>query len=242
MYQQSEKLPFTRCGADGKLKLDQAVALMMDCCHFQELQEAEFKKFLTDHHLVIFLHSLQIDILRMPELNETIRTAVKIYGAKSIYGLRRFTIRDENDKICLIGNGTGAFFDLQAQKAVKYDPSLFPVKFDEAEEMEVLPRKIPLPDSPAVMADRVTIRPSWLDPNGHLTSSEFIALASDMLKADFSFNRVRIEYKRQAKPGESIRCMVQYADDGRAVVDLKNSEALSCAVVEFSTASGQSNS
>ena len=42
MYQMENEVPFTRTGADGRLKLHEAVAMMMDCCQFQEYQEQTF--------------------------------------------------------------------------------------------------------------------------------------------------------------------------------------------------------
>ena len=145
MYEMKNELTFTQCGADGRLKLHEAVALMTDCCQFQEHRETVLKKYLQDNGIAIFLSSIQIDILRLPLFRENISTAVKIYGCKSIYGLRRITMHDESGNLCLIANATGAFFDLNALKAVKVDPEDFNVKFDDAEPMECLPRKIPVP-------------------------------------------------------------------------------------------------
>lgn len=235
MYEMFNVIPFTGCGADGRLKLHQAATMMIDSCQFQELQEVEFKKFLNDNHLAIFLYSIQLDILRMPQFNEYVRTAVKIYGAKSIYGLRRITMHDESGKLCLIANATGAFFDLQAQKAVKFDPAIFPLKLDEAEEMECLPRKISIPPESGTEAEKFTVRPSALDPNGHLTSAEYLAAASDVLPENYRFNRVRVEYKKQAKPGEVITPVIHHLPEtDKYVIDLKSSDGLSFAVTEFS--------
>ena len=97
MYRMENEVPFTRTGADGRLKLHEAVAMMMDCCQFQEYQEVNFCRFLRENHLAIFLFSIQLDILRLPEFREKVSTAVKIYGCKSIYGLRRITMRDAAD-------------------------------------------------------------------------------------------------------------------------------------------------
>jgi len=95
VYQMSNEIPFTATGKDGKLKIHEAVNMMMNCCQFQEYQEVEFCRFLRENDLAIFLFSIQIDILRMPEFREKVTTAVKVYGCKSIYGLRRITMRDE---------------------------------------------------------------------------------------------------------------------------------------------------
>ena len=235
MYRMENEVPFTRTGADGRLKLHEAVAMMMDCCQFQEYQEVNFCRFLRENHLAIFLFSIQLDILRLPEFREKVSTAVKIYGCKSIYGLRRITMRDAADRLCIISNATGAFFDLEAGKAVKLDPAVFGVQYDEAEPMECLPRKIPVPADAGESLPEVTVRPSDLDLNGHLTSPRYFAIAGDALPEGFAFNRVRLEYKKQAKPGETVH-PVRFAEAGRLVVDLRDAAGGSFAAAEFSTA------
>ena len=235
MYEIKNELTFTQCGADGKLKLHEAVALMTDCCQFQEHQESGLKKYLLDKGIAIFLSSIQIDILRMPSFRENISTAVKIYGCKSIYGLRRITMRDESGNLCLIANATGAFFDLNALKAVKVDPEDFNVKFDDAEPMECLPRKIPVPQTAGTAMPAFEVKRSLLDPNGHLSSPYYFSIATDILPEECSWNRVRIEYKQQAKNGELIFPVLYMLPDKKVVVNMQSQEGISYAVAEFST-------
>lgn len=236
MYEMSGELAFTRCGADGRLKLHEAVALMMDCCQFQEHQEAGLKKYLQDKGIAIFLSSIQIDVRRLPSFRENISTAVKIYGCKSIYGLRRITVRGGDGELCLTANATGAFFDLNALKAVKVDPADFNVKLDEAEPMECLPRKIPVPQTAGTAMPQIEVKRSQLDPNGHLSSPQYFSIATDVLPEDFSWNRVRIEYKQQAKSGGLVSPVLYMLPDGSAVVDMRSETQTSYAVAEFSTA------
>lgn len=234
MYQMETEIPFVSAGKDGKLKLPEAVAMMTNCCQFQEYREVEFCRFLRENDLAVFLFSLQVDILRMPEFREKVTTAVKVYGCKSIYGLRRLTIRDEKGDLCLIANATGAFFDLKAGKAVKLTPETLPIKFDEAEAMECLPRKIPVPVSGGAEQEVFTVKNSHLDYNGHLTSPVYLAVATDILPEKFTFDRVRVEYKKQASCGESIH-PVLFLTGSTAVVDLRDKDGGSFAAVEFST-------
>lgn len=238
MYKMKTEIPFTRTGADQKLKLSEAVGMMMDCSQFQEYQEKNFWNYLRSNQIAIFLFSIQIDIFRRPEFREKIETAVKIYGCKSIYGLRRLTMRDESGKLCLIANATGAFFDLRGNKALKLDPVNFGVAYDEAEPMECLPRKIPVPAGPGIPGSPFTVTRSTLDPNGHLTSAMYFALAEDALPDEYRFNRVRMEYKKQVKPGEQVMPVRFDLPDGKTVVDLRSGES-SCAAAEFSMAALQ---
>ena len=235
MYQMENEVPFTRTGADGRLKLHEAVAMMMDCCQFQEYQEQTFCRYLRENNLAVFLFSIQLDVIRLPRFREKVRTAVKIYGCKSIYGLRRITMRDESGELCIISNATGAFFDVAAGRAAKIDPAVFGVVYDEAEPMECLPRKIPVPAEGGVPMPVFVVKPSDLDGNGHLTSPLYFAIAGDVLPADFAWNRVRAEFRKQAKPGETVH-PVLYLADGAAVVDLRDDDGVSFAVTEFTSA------
>ena len=236
MYEMLTEIPFTKTGIDRKLKLHEAVGMMMDCSQFQEYQEKHFCGFLRANQIAIFLFSIQIDILRMPEFREKIRTAVKIYGCKSIYGLRRITMRDEAGKLCLLVNATGAFFDLRQGKALKVDPADFGVAFDEAEPMECLPRKIPVPAEGGTVCAPTAVTRSALDPNGHLTSAMYFAIADDALAPDRSYNRVRMEFKKQIRLSDSVTPVRFETAAGFAVVDLRDGTGASCAVAEFSTA------
>ena len=234
MYEMKTEIPFTKTGADQRLKLHEAVGMMMDCSQFQEYQEKKFCDYLRTNDIAIFLFSMQLDILRRPLFREKVTTAVKIYGCKSIYGLRRLTMRDESGALCMISNATGAFFDIRQGKALKIDPADFGITYDEAEPMECLPRKIPIPAGEGITEHQFYVTRSALDPNGHLTSAMYFAIAEDALPTDIHFDRVRMEFKKQIKPGQTISPVRFGTADGKTVVDLRDEEGISCAAAEFS--------
>lgn len=238
MHSISNQVSFTKVDSRGNMKLHDAAALLCDVCQFQEFQEQEFRKYLESKNISIFLFSMQLDILRTPAFRENVTAEVKIYGCKSIYGLRRIILRDEQGKICMIANATGAFFDTVAGKAVKLDPQDMPLAFDEAEPMECLPRKISVPAGVWQKLDPVKVQRSQLDYYGHLTSPEYFRLGSDSLPEDFTYNRVRIEYKLQVKAGEIITPQI-LPDNDRCFVDLRGADGVSRALLEFSTAKKQ---
>ena len=235
MYEMENEIPFTRTDPQGKLKLHEAAAMMANCCQFQEYQEKAFCEFLRKNNIAIFLFSIQIDIVRMPSFREKIKTAVRIYGCKSIYGLRQITMRDERGALCLIANATGAFFNTKEGKAVKIAPEDFPVKWDTPEEMECLPRKIPVPSEGGTDLAPYTVVPSDLDLNGHLTTPAYFAIAGNVLPDGFGYNRVRMEFKKQALPGEVILPRLYRKDLSTVVTDLKSENGNSFATAEFTT-------
>lgn len=230
------QIGFVDSGADGRLKLSGAMNYMMNCCQFQEFQEAGFCRCLQEKKIAIFLHSIQLDLYRMPRYRETVETTVKIYDCRSIYGLRRIVIRDEAGRICLMANATGAFFSLEEQKAVRIDPAAFGLTFDAPEPMECLPRKIQLPQFPGEACQEYMVMPSGLDPNGHLTSPEYLAIAQDRLPEDFNFTRVRIEYKKQAVCREILQPLRFRTAGECCIIAIRGADGTDRAVVEFSNA------
>ena len=63
----------------------------------------------------------------------------------------------------------------------------------------------------------------------------YFSIAEDALSDDYRFNRVRMEYKKQVKPGEQVIPVRYGLPDGKTVIDLRSGES-SCAAAEFSTA------
>ena len=60
------------------------------------------------------------------------------------------------------------------------------------------------------------------------------ATGEDALPDEYRFNRVRMEYKKQVKPGEQVIPVRYDLPDGKTVIDLRSGES-SCAAAEFST-------
>ena len=118
MYEFERIVYYCDVGEDGLLKLDSAVAMLMDCCQFQENSETKFCGWLRQNHIAVFLAYLQLDIFRRPAFGEKVRVKVVIYDCKSIYGFRRITLRDEKNELLMISNGVGCFFNFYVGKAV----------------------------------------------------------------------------------------------------------------------------
>ena len=235
MHEMERTVYHCDCGEDGLLKLKAAVAMMMDCCQFQEYHETKFCSWLRNNDTAVFLTSLQMNIFRLPAFRENLKVKVVIYDGHSIYGYRRLTIRDEKGDLCMIANGIGCFFNFKTAKAVKLPENIGElISFDEPEEMDCPPRKIPLPSTSGEKISSVQVTSSMLDPNGHLTSSEYFAVAGDFLPEDFRYNKVRIEYKMQAKKGTLLDVVLHRENENTIVMALHNSEKnILHALVEF---------
>ena len=91
-----------------------------------------------------------------------------------------------------------------------------------------------MPGEPGTTLSAVEVKRSLLDPNGHLSSPYYFAIASDILPENISWNRVRLEYKQQAKSGDVILPVLHELPGGKTVVDIRSGSGTSYAVAEFS--------
>ncbi len=233
MYSHKHKVGFAECGADGTLRLAEALSLIVNCCQYQENADRKLNAYLKRNNLAIFLCSIQIDIERMPSVQEEIEVCVRICDLKSILGFRRITITDGNGRLCANASAVGAFYDMKENRSAKINPDEFRYFLEQAEEMETLPRKIRLPVNASPLTGYV-VQKSDIDPNGHMQSARYLALAEDRLPAGFAYNRVRVEFKQQSFCGDSLGCMLRADTDSCHVIEISGASSKHTAVVEFS--------
>ncbi len=234
---ETERHVYHSCvGADGLMKMPVAADFLMDCCQFQERSESAFSEHMRQHDMAVFLASLQLDILRRPAFGEKVMVRVSIYDCKSIYGFRRITITDEVGQLCMRSNAIGAFFNFREGRAMKLPEAIRTTLTMEQidDDMECLPRKIIIPDTSFDALDAVEVRPSRVDGNGHLTSTEYLAIAEDRLPDGFTYDQVRAEYKLQATPGSMVQPNFYHINEHTKMFNIVNQEGRTHVAVEFS--------
>ena len=103
--------------------------------------------------------------------------------------------------------------------------------------MEYLSRKIALPAQEPERLAPFRVKEHQSDMFGHFNSNRSLDETMEYLPADFRFNRLRLEYKAQARPGElivpALYCGVPAP--GSLTFTLSNESAV-CTVFEFSMA------
>ncbi len=192
--------------SSGKAYLHAVMNYMLDVCFFHQEALAGFRQYFRDNGFGIFLLSWQADILDMPRFGEKLSIEDSIYDVESIYGKRVIEARDESRRLRLICHGIGVFVDLKTGRPVKR-PAEFRqlVDLDPQLPMDIQPRRIALPEGTPDSTFELAVPRSFIDLNGHMNSDNYIRLADDLLPAEFAYDRLRVEYRMQAKQGEKIR-------------------------------------
>lgn len=205
-YLIERRVGISQTDGDGKLSLRAALDCIIDCVVFEQDSLDTFGSYLRENNLGMFQVHTQVDILRRPAYGEKLGIETKIYGCSGIRGYRNTLVRDGAGQVCIATFSTGAFVDRGTGRPGKLSQEVIdsicePPRYD----MEYLPVKIALPED-AVWSSPPprTVLPCHLDLNGHVNSNRYVEFAVELLPADFSYDRVRVEYRHQTKPGEVL--------------------------------------
>ena len=238
MFQIERTVAISDTSPGGCLRLSHALDYLLECECFQMDSEDEFSVYLRNNGFAVFLAFRQVEIFRLPAYGEHLLIRTNDYDCKNFFGFRNTTIYDERGEICVLCAAIGAFVDRASGRPAKVPTEIVRgFRFDPPLPMEYLSRKITLPAQPPEHLAPFRVKSHQADMYGHFNSNRSFDEALEYLPADFSFNRVRLEYKAQAKPGELITPALYRgvpAPDALTLT-LSNESAL-CTVFEFSTA------
>jgi medium-chain acyl-[acyl-carrier-protein] hydrolase len=234
MYTIERTVSASNVGSDGLLTFDSAFDFMIDCSSFWMNSEPEFLSFLERKKLGMFLVSRQAEIIRLPAYGENINVTTSIYSCKRFCGFRNTIIRDEQGEDCVVSYSVGAFVDFQTGKPAKLSDKV-KLTFDpQYENIEYLPRKIERHTAIPLCCETSVVKKTQIDRYKHMNSTKYVILALDIMPINFMYNRIRIEYKSQAKLGDVLYTKLYQESDSKYIVTIATGEDIPNAIIEFS--------
>ena len=194
--------------------------------------------YLRNNGFAVFLAFRQVEIFRLPSYGEHLLIRTNVYDCRNFFGFRNTTIYDAQGRICVLCAAIGAFVDRASGRPAKVPTEIVRgFRFDPPLPMEYLSRKIALPDREPELLAPFRVKSHQADMYGHFNSNRSFDEVMEYLPADFSFNRLRLEYKAQAKPGEKITpALFRGVPAPDALTFTLSNESALCTIFEFSTA------
>jgi len=234
MYSFTRRVAISECGPDKKMSVHGVLSALSDCEQFQNDSLAVISDYCTQHRIAAFVAYRQADIHRLPEYGETITVSSHIYELASFLGRRNTLIETTGGERLVSSYGLGVFVGAGTGKPSRLtDPVIKSFTLDTKDAMEVLPRKIPLPDLPFSAAGGITVTPRYIDFNRHMNNVHYVTVAFDAISEPFEIGRIRVDYKTAAAERDLVRPLV-YAPDGNSrTVVLAGSGDTVYAVAEF---------
>ena len=177
--------------------------------------------------------SWQIQIRRMPQISDPVRTKTWAYSFKSFFGNRHYTLEDPAGEEYARAIGIWVLMDMVNGKPVKVpDEMINAYGIGPQLDMEQVSRKIRLPGEGERSEEPFHVGRQLLDSNHHVNNAQYISLAADYLPEGFTIHRIRAEYRMQAKLGDMICPAIVPVENGYGV-SLRSAEGSPYAVVVF---------
>ena len=151
---------------------------------------------------------------------------------KAVYGYRNFTMDRKNGERLAYANSVWVLVDTLTGRPVKVPEDIINEYGTSPRlEMECSSRRIKVPADMEAGAEMVVPK-FFIASNQHMNNEKYVAIAQELLPAEFKIKESRVEYKKEAKLGDTIRSSVKKTDEGIVAV-LADTEDKPYAVVQF---------
>lgn len=222
MYSINNIVTTSVCDKDGRLKLFSAFQMMQDCSEMWIDSEPVIGEFFERSGMTQLLASRQVEIVRVPKYKERLTTVTSVFEVKPMFGFRNTFIYDADGKPCYKTWSMGAFVDRSTGRLQRIPQDVLDsTHIEPKKEMTYSDRRIILPkDMEFTEHPAVAVTRNDIDYNGHVNNANYIRIGMEYLPDGFSYNNVRVEFKRPARLGEAISSKTCLSPDGIFYVEM----------------------
>ena len=183
------------------------------------------------------LLSWNLHILKRPIYDEILTVRTWLESADRVSCIRDFDILNEKGECLAVASSRWVLMDLETRKIIKLTEEYiadFGMEPDKKALNEPLTRFV----EPEAYAFEMpyTVERRDIDLNNHVHNLNYLDIAYEMLPEDVYhhrvFNTIVIEYKKEVKYGDDVKCYYTALEDGKKqVVTFKVSGNMNAAVV-----------
>ena len=181
----------------------------------------------------------KLKIIRRPKYSEKIKIKTWSKNAIKFYTYRDFEVYDENGQVIAVATSKWVLLDIDKGKIVKisdevlnkYEPELEKSVFDISEI-----EKLQEPED-YISEVEYTVKKSDIDVNNHMHNLNYLELANEALPEgvynEQELNNVRINYKKEIKLGETVKCKYGFENNAHIVVIKSMNEKIIHAIIKL---------
>ncbi|MBE5947315.1 MAG: hypothetical protein E7259_10340 [Lachnospiraceae bacterium] len=233
MYTYEKKVLFSDINASSRMSVWSILNSMQDCVNINSESIGRGIDYMLEKKRTWFAISWNIEIKKFPKMFDDITVKTWPYDFSSTMGFRNVIITDSDGNDILCADSIWTLMDMNTGKPTRIeDEDCKGYDLEEKYPMEPMGRKIKLPAEFELM-DTVKVRKADIDYNGHMSNGQYIQIADEYMPMDADIERIRVEYKSQAKYKEELDIYMS-VEDKRYVIKIVGKEDGSIkAVVEF---------
>ncbi len=212
MYSYNKKILFSDIDASSNMSLYSIMNAMQDCVNINSESIGRGIDYMLGAGRTWFAIGWNIKIKRFPRMFEDVVVKTWPYDFGVSFGMRNIIIEDSNGEVIICADSIWTLVDIETGRPTKItEEDSKGYDLYERYDMEAMSRKIKVPKESEII-DKVVVRRSSVDYNGHMSNGEYIRLASDYLTFDKKITGIKVEYKTQAKLGEEL-VVKKYTED-----------------------------
>lgn len=235
MYTYKTRVGFSQVDTDRLLKIEALTALFQDVTCFQGEDIGNGFALLEPRNQAWILNGWQIEVKRFPKFDEKIIVGTFPTSFKGFIGNRNFVIKDEKENVIVMANSIWTFMDMAKMRPKKVDEEFISkYTLEEPLPMDYSARKILLPkteDWDVSEREAIKVCEYHLDSNMHVNNGQYVQIACAYLPKGVRHNRLRVEYRNQARLGD-VMIPIVYEKENACIVALCDTEKKPYAVVE----------
>lgn len=232
MHKMEGHVRYSECGIDNKIKISAIINYFQDCTTDNSEQIGVGHNYLAERKRAWILNSWQVEIMRRPNVRESIEVSTWATGFKGVFGPRDFCMKTAEGEELARAHSLWVYIDTESGRPVKpTEEEIAVYEVGEPILMEEVSRKIKVPEG-AIVVDTFPVHKYHIDTNRHVNNSKYIELACEALPEAFEVEKLRVEYKKAAVLGDRI-VLKRVIDKQRIVAQLCDEEDGTYAIVEF---------
>ncbi len=232
MYKMDARVRYSECGTDNKMRLPAIINYFQDCTTQNSEEIGVGHDYLVERNRAWILNSWQVEIIRRPQVRESIEVSTWATGFKGVFGPRDFRMKTAEGEELACAHSLWVYIDTESGKPVKpTEEEIAVYEVGDPIAMEEISRKIKVPEG-AIKVDTFPVHKYHIDTNAHVNNSKYIELACEALPDEFEVQKLRVEYKKAAVLGDRI-VLKRVIEQERIVAELCDEEGSTYAIVEF---------
>lgn len=220
-YSFESRVRFSEIDKNENMTLHSMVNYFQDCAtfHSEEVGFGFHRNQAAGQAWVIA--GMQILVKRWPQFNEQIRISTWATRFRGMIGLRSNSIETTGGELLVAANAQWVYMDMNRQVPMRVpaeQTAAYGTEPDKAfSEEEVGSRKIQIPEEGGTVHEPFAILEQHLDINGHVNNGQFVLMSMKYFPELPDARRLRLEFSRQAFPGDMICPYVYTLQDGMIV-------------------------
>ncbi|MGN0436135.1 MAG: acyl-[acyl-carrier-protein] thioesterase [Wujia sp.] len=207
MYTYEKKILFSDIDYTSSMSVAALLNAMQDCININSESIGRGIDYMLEKKRTWFAVSWNIYVKKLPKVFDEIVIKTWPYDFKASMGYRNVIVTNKASEDIVCADSVWTLVDMETGHPVRVSPEdARGYDLEPRYDMPKLERKIRIP-SETTEIDRILVRRSNVDYNGHMSNGEYIKLAIDYLPESFDVKQIKVEYKNQSKLGEELRIM-----------------------------------